>query len=149
VDPGPGHAPPLPPAAAAVSGRVFRIEDRNNLLGIEQLGFDFTAPGSFRLEIIAAGPGKDGDWGVDPIFRSDDPWGETKRLSLEIGLDGSFRTVLVDHPEIGQTPFSARGRWDGEGRLVLTVVSAWALPETWTIELVDPGNVTLAIEHPF
>lgn len=148
-DPGPGHTPQLPSTATAISGRVFRTGSRSNLLGIKELSFDFSVPSSGRLEVVAEGAGNDDDWGIDPIFRSDEPWGEERRLSLKIGLDGNFRTVLIDHAEIGRTPISARGRWDGETRLLLTLVSAWALPETWTFDLTDANAATLTIEHPF
>jgi hypothetical protein len=68
---------------------------------------------------------------------------------MVIGLDGSFRTEIVDHDEIGKVPFSAKGRWEGDSTLILTVLSAWAIPETWTLFLHEDGSATLLIETSF
>jgi len=137
------------PIAEAVSGRIFEIEDRNNLLGIEELYFDFPSPDSGRVRIVYSGTGKDADWGVDAVFRTDDIADQRRRVELDFGLDGRSRTTRIEHDEIGNIPISARGRWEGEGRLVLTVVTGWAIPQTWTIDFCDGDSVSLAIESTF
>ena len=148
-EPEPGPAAAAPRLAEAVSGRIFEIEDRNNLLGIEELEFDFSRPDLGRVRIAYAGTGKDADWGVDVVFRTDDMIDQRRQVELELGLDGRPRTTRIVHDEIGAIPISARGLWEGECRLVLTVVTGWAIPEMWTIDFCEGDSVSLTIESAF
>jgi len=143
------------PAAAAphiaevVSGQIFRVEDFGNLLGIEELRFDFTGPDLGRVGVVYSGTGRDVDWGVDILFRTDDLTDRQNRIALDFGLDGRSRTTLIKHDEIGEIPIAAQGRWDGECRLVLSVVTGWAVPQTWTFDYCDNDGVSFSIESNF
>ena len=139
----------LPELARQVSGSTFDAEDRDNVLGIEQLSIEFPRDAEALMTIAYSGTGVDADWGMDIVFRRDDVSEERQELQMAIGLDGNFRTVLVDHDEIGEVPFSAKGRWENDHTLVLTVLSAWAIPEKWTLSFLDAEGVTLSIETPF
>lgn len=139
----------LPELAGAVSGSTFEVRDEENVLGIEQLSITFPQGNEARMKIVYSGTGVDADWGMDIVFRRDDVLEEERELQMAIGLDGRFRTVIVDHDEVGKVPFSAKGRWQDDRTLVLMVLSAWAIPETWTLEFDDDDSATLVIETPF
>jgi len=144
-----GSAAKAPAIAEAVSGRVFEIADRHNLLGIEELCFDFPRPDLGRIRIDYSGTGRDADWGVDVVYRTDDLADRQRQVDLELGLDGRSRTTRIVHDEIGDIPISTRGRWEGECRLVLTVVTGWAIPQTWTVDFCEKDAVSLTIESAF
>ncbi|MCW8984010.1 MAG: serine hydrolase, partial [Thermoanaerobaculales bacterium] len=148
-EPESGPAAAAPRIAEAVSGRLFEIDDRNNLLGIEELSFDFTRPDQGRVRIVYSGTGKDADWGVDIVYRTDDLAERQKRVELEFGLDGKSRPTFIEHDEVGDIPVSARGEWEGECRLVLRVVTGWAIPQTWTADYCEGDSISLAIESTF
>lgn len=141
--------PELPEIAGAVSGSTFEASGRDNVLGIEQLSIAFPQANEGRMGIVYSGTGVDADWGMDIVFRRDDVSEEKREVRMGIGLDGRFRTVIVDHDEIGKVPFSAKGRWEDDRTLVLTVLSAWAIPETWTLSFHEDESATLLIETPF
>jgi CubicO group peptidase (beta-lactamase class C family) len=145
----PATAQELPEFARQVSGSTFEVRDEENVLGIEQLSITFPQGNEARMKIVYSGTGVDADWGMDIVFRRDDVLEEERELQMAIGLDGRFRTVIVDHDEVGKVPFSAKGRWQDDRTLVLTVLSAWAIPETWTLEFDDDDSATLVIETPF
>jgi CubicO group peptidase (beta-lactamase class C family) len=144
-----GSAAALPAVAEAVSGRAFEIADRHNLLGIETLYFDFPRPDLGRMGIVYSGTGRDADWGVDVVYRTDDLADRQRRIELELGLGGRPRTTRIVHDEIGEIPISARGRWEGGCRLLMTVVTGWAIPQTWTIDFCEENSVSLTIESVF
>ncbi len=145
----PATAQELPELAQQVSGSTFEAKDGDNVLGIEQLSITFPRDDEALMTIAYSGTGVDADWGMDIVFRRDDVSEEREELQVAIGLDGRYRTVMVDHDEIGEVPFSAKGHWEGDRTLVLTVLSAWAIPETWTLSFYDADSATLAIETPF
>ena len=119
------------------------------MLGIEHLSIEFSEASEALMKIVYSGTGVDADWGMDIVFRRDDVSEEKREVRMSIGLDGRFRTVVVDHDEIGKVPFSAKGRWEDDHTLILTVLSAWAIPETWMLSFQDDDNATLLIETPF
>lgn len=145
----PATAQELPELAQQVSGSTFEAMDGDNVLGIEQLSITFPEDAEALMRIVYSGTGVDADWGMDIVFRRDDLSEEEQELEVSIGLDGRFRTVMVDHDEIGKVPFSAKGHWEDDRTLVLTVLSAWAIPEEWTLSFHDGEGVTLSIETPF
>lgn len=145
----PATAHELPEHARQVSGSTFDANDGENVLGIEQLSITFPADAEARMRVVYSGTGVDADWGMDLVFRRDDLSEEQQELEMSIGLDGRFRTVMVDHDEIGKVPFSAKGHWVDDRTLVLTVLSGWAIPEEWTLSFHDGEAVTLSIETPF
>jgi CubicO group peptidase (beta-lactamase class C family) len=147
----PGRAPMTTSSEVmdAVSGEVFAVETEDNLLGITKLGFDFAAAESGRMKIVYTGTGKDADWGVDVVFRTDDLVEQTKQIELEFGLDGAGRTTTVQHDEVGTVPVMAEGRWDSGCRLALEVVTGWAIPQAWTIDFCMEGTASLEIHSPF
>jgi len=145
----PTTAQELPEPARQVSGSTFEAKDGDNVLGIKQLSITFPRDEEALMTIAYSGTGVDADWGMDIVFRRDDVSEEREELQIAIGLDGNFRTVMVDHNEIGEVPFSAKGHWEDDRTLVLTVLSAWAIPETWTLSLLDADTAILAIETPF
>jgi hypothetical protein len=137
------------PAAEAVTGGIFEIEDHQNLLGIEELAFQFPQPDLARVGIVYSGTGKDADWGVDVVFRSDDLLEGKRRIELEVGLDGRPRETLIEHEEVGTVPVSGRAQWEGPCQLVMTVVTGWAIPQTWTADFCDVDDVSLNIKNIF
>jgi len=147
LESGPVVAVPL--IAEAISGRKFEVEDGDNLLGIEELSFDFPEPDRGRVRYAYSGTGVDADWGVDIVYRTDDVTDQQGQIELEFGLGGRSRTTLIEHREVGTIPVSGRGRWEGECRLVLTVVTGWAIPQTWTFDFCDGHSVSATIESSF
>ncbi len=139
----------LPELAGAVSGSTFEARGRDNVLGIEQLSIGFPQASEALMKIVYSGTGVDADWGMDIVFRRDDVSEERREVRMGIGLDGRFRTVIVDHDEVGKVPFSAKGRWGDDHTLIVTVLSAWAIPETWTLSFHEDESSTLLIETPF
>jgi CubicO group peptidase (beta-lactamase class C family) len=139
----------LPEFVRQVAGSTFEAKDGDNVLGIDQLSIEFPRGSEALMTIAYSGTGVDADWGMDIVFRRDDVSEERQELQMAIGLDGNFRTVVVDHDEIGKVPFSAKGRWEDDRTLVLTVLSAWAIPETWTLTFHEDGGAALSIETPF
>ena len=73
----------------------------------------------------------------------------TKQVEIAFGLDGRPRTTTVEHDEVGAIPISASGRWEDGGGLVLTVVTGWAVPQTWTINFTGENAVSLEIASVF
>jgi hypothetical protein len=139
----------VPPAASAVSGALFEVEGSRGLLGIDALRFDFTQPAAGRIRITSSGTGADADWGVDVVYRTDDLVDHRQTVELELGLDGTPRTTIVEHQEIGEIPVSARGHWSTECRLDLTVVTGWAIPQAWTVDFCAADVVNLEIKSIF
>jgi hypothetical protein len=139
----------LPKVAKDVSGSTFDVRGGENVLGIEQVSFDFWEGPEGWMEIVYSGTGRDADWGMDIVFRRDDVSEEQQKVRMAIGFDDRYRTVMVDHDEIGRVPFSAKGHWEDDQTLVLTVLSAWAIPETWTLTFDEADSTTLSIETPF
>ncbi len=145
----PATAQELPELAQQVSGSTFEAKDGANVLGIEHLSITFPRDDEAFMTIAYSGTGVDADWGMDIVFRRDDVSEEREELQVAIGLDGRYRTVMVDHQEIGEVPFSAKGHWEDDRTLVLTVLSAWAIREKWTLSFLDADSAILAIETPF
>ena len=145
----PATAQELPEHARQFSGSTFDVKNGDNVLGIEQLSITFPQNTEAVMKLAYSGTGVDADWGMDVVFRRDDVSEEQQELEVAIGLDGRFRTVMVDHDEIGEVPFSAKGHWEDDRTLVLTVLSAWAIPEKWTLSFHDADSASLSIETPF
>lgn len=139
----------LPKVAEVVSGSTFEAKGGDNVLGIDQVTVTFGEGSGGSMDIAYSGTGRDADWGMDVVFRRDEVSEDRRELQVAIGLDGNFRTVMVDHDEIGEVPFSAKGYWEDDRTLVLTVLSAWAIPETWTLKIDTAERATLSIETPF
>jgi len=133
----------------SVSGKIFEIDGDDNLLGIEELGFDFLEDGSGRMRITYFGTGKDEDWGVDVVLRTDDLLDEQEAVEFELGLDGFGRTTLVEHDEMGMIPVLVEGRWKDDCRLGLNVVTGWAIPQTWALDFCEKNAVSLEIKSIF
>jgi CubicO group peptidase (beta-lactamase class C family) len=138
-----------PTIAESVSGKVFHIASDDNLLGITTLGFDFPGTGSGRMKAAYQGTGKDADWGVDLLFRSDDIIEERQEVEVDFGLDGRGRRTLVNHVEVGDIPVLANGSWESGCRLGLEVVTGWAIPQTWTVDFCEANTVSLEIRSIF
>ena len=100
-----------------------------------------------------------GSWNPPSLFYMEKPDGTLvavsdsggqKAVLLEIFTQHRANfTIVVDHDEIGKVPFSAKGRWEDESTLVLTVLSAWAIPETWTLSFREDDSATLRIKTSF
>jgi CubicO group peptidase (beta-lactamase class C family) len=138
-----------PKVAEVVSGSTFEAKGGDNVLGIDQVTFTLEEGPEGSMDIVYSGTGRDADWGMDIVFRRDDVSDAQHSVRMAIGFDDRFRTVMVDHDEIGKVPFSAKGHWEDELTLTLTVLSAWAIPETWTLKFDTPESATLSIETLF
>ena len=139
----------LPEVGRRVSGSTFETIGGDNVLGIDAVAFTFQQPFEGWMEIVHSGTGRDADWGLDIVFRRDEVSEAEQSVHMAIGFDDRYRTVMVDHDEVGRVPFSAKGRWEDDRTLALTVLSAWAIPETWTLTFDEDGGAALSIETLF
>jgi hypothetical protein len=120
--PAPRQVPPLPPIAAAISGREYFLE--TNVLGLRSIGFTFDGGDAARLDLGYA----------------------DRRETRSIGLDGVYR-ITRENPDA--QPDAVKGAWLSESEFGLTY-NEFTESKCTTARAAFKGNgVVLRVSDPY